>query len=118
MNKEKVKNYIKRNWVPIAIVAISAVGTGVLVSSCIKSCKAPVYVPVSAEKLSVGATNVPDLKLDVATVTEAWDWDGDPWLILNDLKVSDLGKLSEELIEKIPGVTGDSIITCEMGLLK
>ena len=117
MNKEKMKNFIKENWVPIAIVAMAAVGTGTITLFCIKTLKSLSYTPPQPRQLSELEQAISGLKLDAATVTDAWEDDGDPWFILNGLKVSDLGKLGEELIEKVPGVDENTLITCDMGLL-
>ena len=119
MNKNKVLDYIKKNKGKIAIIAASTIGAGALVLLSVKGCNSVKQTMASlpVRQLSEREQLLSNVKLATATVTDIWDDGGDPWLILNDLKVSDLGKLSEELIEKIPGVTGDTLITCDMGLL-
>lgn len=130
MNKDKVKNYIKENWVPITLVAIATIGTGTLVSRCIKACKAPVYVPFMKELAEAkqieqllanqpyeAAQDLPKIEFDIANVTDYWKENGFTDLIFDGIKLSDLGKFSEELIEKIPGANGDTEVNCVMGLL-
>lgn len=58
-----------------------------------------------------------DIKLDTATVTEAWKELGGVNMILNDIKVSDLGELGKDMIKNIPNVTEDTDVSCILGLL-
>lgn len=58
-----------------------------------------------------------DVKLDTATVNEAWKELGGVNMILNDIKVGDLGELGKDMMKNITNVTENTEVSCILGLL-
>ena len=49
------------------------------------------------------------------TVTEAWTECGCVNMILNDVKVGDIGELGKDLIKNISGIAEDTTLSCIIG---
>lgn len=114
MTRKDIKIKIEEHKKEILIVAGTTITAGVLGYLGIKWNTAH---KIKGEKI-IGAltkSNDIDLKLDTATVTEAWK-EGE-WInfILNDFKPADIGKLGTELMDKVPEINQDTILTCILG---
>lgn len=114
---EKVKEFVVDHKVEIAASLCVAVG-GVALYKIVKS----IPTKTVADELIMKAADagmaekLPIPKLDVGTIDDMWV---DQWgtnLILNDVTVSDLGKLGEEFL-KIDGITDETVVSAVVGLL-
>lgn len=90
MKKDEVKAWIKEHKRVIIIGAGSAIVIGVLGYLGVKSYKTKGTVLGICNKIEV------DIKLDNATVTEAWKELGNVNMILDDFKVTDIGELGKD----------------------
>lgn len=111
MKKNEVKAWIKEHKKGIMIGAGFVVVAGVLGYLGIKSYKTKGTVAGIVHKIEDL-----DIKLDKATVTEAWEELGNVNMILNDFKVSDIGELGKDFIKNIPNVTEDTTLSCIIGI--
>lgn len=107
MNRYEIKRWIREHKVEILVCGFEATMVGFAVALGIKARKSG--KPVLGIVHEIKDVNV---KLDTATVTEAWTELGGVNMILNDFKVSDIGKLGEDLIKNIPNVTEDTTVSC------
>lgn len=132
MNKKL--EWIKEHKKEILIGSLATVGTGVLaylgikkianLNPTIDSLESIMSIGEKGQILD-GVESLSDSILDISldsgiTVTEAWkeiDKDGTEFvsLILNDFKPADIGKLGEDLVKNVPGITEETILTCMMG---
>lgn len=114
MVRKDIKIKIKEHKKEILIVAGTTITAGVLGYLGIKGIKWNTAHKIKGEKIidALTKSNDIDLKLDTATVTEAWK-EGE-WInfILNDFKPADIGKLGIELMDKVPEINQDTILTC------
>lgn len=124
MSKQKFTQWIKEHKKELIIGTVSAVGVGVLgyfgVKRLTKNPDQVTFIPRYVSGTKFKGEEFIEAHLEAATVTEAWKefWEGGSEttnLILNDFKPADIGKLGEELIEKVPGVTEDTVLTCVLG---
>ena len=115
---DKIKNWCKEHKKVLLIGACSTVVVGTLGYFGVKIKKAG--NGTAASKVLGGLKQCEDINvdLDTATVTEAWKEDGLYDFILNDFKVSDIGKLGEDMVKNIPDITEDTTLTCIMGTTK
>lgn len=111
MTRKEIKDKIKEHRKEILIVAGTTITAGILGYLGIKW-----NIAHNAKGMKIidalSRSNDIDLKLDTATVTEAWregEWTN---FILNDFKPADIGKLGAELIEKVPEINEDMVLTC------
>lgn len=113
MTKKEIFCKIKENKKEILIGAGALIGVGILGYLGVKA-SSSVKVDDVINSLPDLSSNDFDLSLDGATVTEAWREGEFVNLILNDFKAEDIGMLGSELLEKIPEVTEDTVLTCIM----
>lgn len=112
MKKDEVKAWIKEHKKVILIGAGFVVATGVLGYLGIKSYKTKGNVMGIVHKIEDL-----DIKLDKATVTEAWKELGNVNMILNDFKIGGIGELGKDFIKNIPKVTEDTTLSCIIGIV-
>lgn len=111
MKKNEVKAWVEEHKRGILIGAGFIVVAAVLGYLGVKSYKTKGTVAGIVHKIEDL-----DIKLDKATVSEAWTELGGVNLILNDLKVGDIGELGKDFIKNIPNVTEDSTLSCIIGI--
>lgn len=109
----KVKRWFKEHMVEILVCGIGIATIGICVALGIKTRKSgkPALGGIIHDIKDI------DVKLDTATVTEAWTELGGVNLILNDIKVNDIGELGRDMIKNIPNVTENTTVSCILGLL-
>ena len=118
MTRKDIKIKIEEHKKEILTVVGTTITVGVLGYLGIKWNTAH---KIKGEKIIDALTNKSndiDLKLDTATVTEAWR-EGE-WInfILNDFKPADIGKLGTDLMSKVPEINDDTILTCVLSTTK
>lgn len=111
MKKNEVKAWIKEHKRGILIGAGFVVVAAALGYLGVKSYKTKGTVLGIVHKIEDL-----NIKLDKATVTEAWTELGNVNMILNDFKVGDIGELGKDLIKNIPNVTEDTTLSCIIGI--
>lgn len=127
MLKEKIKagvNYVKNHKKETAIILGTVVVGGVVyVITKQRSKNMDKAICMASDGMSkylvYEKSNFVDLeipKLDVGTIDELWTDKFGTNLILNDVTVSDLGKIGEEF-KKINGITDETAVTAVVGLL-
>lgn len=120
MTRKEIKDKIKEHRKEILIVAGTTITAGVLgylgikwnAAHNAKGMKIIEALSNSSSGRYPWADGNTSLKLDTATVSEVWregEWTN---FILNDFKPADIGKLGAELIEKVPEINEDMVLTC------
>lgn len=117
MNKKKHKKEI--------VIGTAAVGLTIGAGLLYKKFGVKVPTTSDAKDFVDGLMNtevinkeIKDLpKLNIAEVTDYWIDDFGPMYVLNEFTVSDIGKLGEDLLANVDGITGDTKVTTILGLI-
>lgn len=127
MTRKEFKDKIKEHKTEVLIVAGTTITAGVLGYLGIKwnaahNAEGMKIIEALSNSNGFGMSKRTDrnisLKLDTATVSEAWREGNWMNFILNDFKPADIGKLGAELMEKVPEINEDMVLTCVLSTTK
>ena len=119
----KVKEFFVRNKKRIAygagltVGAVAAVVLGKRYRDWIRmKSEQPVALPEAV--VNTVTDDVFKSPIGIGTVTDAFQTDFGPELIINDVTLGQMGELGEKLVENVQGnITPDTIVTMSLGIL-
>lgn len=119
MDGKKVWAKVKEHRGEIFIATLTTVGVGAMAYFGIKKFSSiKISGQNNIDKLLEGASKSyeyslehPVIKCDHVSVTDLWNEGGFTNMIINDFTASDMGKVGEELMEHIPEIKPDTILS-------
>ena len=117
--KEKVKKFVKENWLPLLVISGGIAFEGALICAGVKHAKKMKAEQDKANQIWQEALDrikekIASLDWKVGSLTDIDGCDGDmTCIIVNELSVDDIGKVGEEALAKLSndGVTKDSVVS-------
>ena len=117
-----MNEWIKKHKKEIAIGTVSTIGAGLLYYKF--GIKRPTNVEIENNKCLEVAKNFlksdqmeKTIDIGIGTVTDYWKEGTYTNMILNDIKVSDLGLVGEKIIDTIEDITEDTDVTSVLGFI-
>lgn len=117
-----MNEWIKKHKKEVAIGTVGAVGAGLLYYKF--GIKRPTNLEIENNKCLEVAKNFlksdpieKTIDIGIGTVTDYWKEGTYTNMILNDIKVSDLGLVGEKIIDTIEDITEDTDVTSVLGFI-
>lgn len=113
---KKVKAFVKNHKAEIAIATVTVISAGIAIAICKKTPDVDV-TKIVIDTTTDLADNIDIPELEIGRIDQLWREDGFINSIVNDVTLADLGEFGKELIEKIDGLTENTVVTAMMGFI-